>query len=188
MRDILEFYHSYFSQNIEFDTFNSEISKNHLAINKLLVFALHLSGRNLVRKIEYFLDIIKAHNGLYMDYATLCCKLNVVPHSVEYLYHNIYNGGQFIRSNPQISTFEYNLNVEQRVYLLFATLNIQLSEKVKDITLSYIKVSWSNWWRLKQSIFIIHGNQKDWDHQCIIYQGFIIKLVDVQTRYIHHLW
>ena len=59
MRDILEFYHLYFSQNIEFDTLNSEISKNHLAVNKFHVFALHLSGRNtLVRKIEYFLDII----------------------------------------------------------------------------------------------------------------------------------
>ena len=54
MRDILEFYHLYFSQNIEFDTLNSEILKNHLAINKLHVFALHLSGRNLVRKIEVF--------------------------------------------------------------------------------------------------------------------------------------
>ena len=48
---------------------------------------------------------------------------------MEYLYHNIYNGGQFIRSNLQISTPEYNLNMEQKVHLLFATLNIQLSEK-----------------------------------------------------------
>ena len=58
MKEILEFYHLYFSQNIEFDTLNSEILKNHLAVNKLHVFALRLSGRNLVRKIEYFLDII----------------------------------------------------------------------------------------------------------------------------------
>ena len=58
MKDILEFYHLYYSQNIEFDTLNSEISKNHLAVNKLHVFTPHLSGRNLVREIEYFLDII----------------------------------------------------------------------------------------------------------------------------------
>ena len=58
MKDIPEFYHLYFSQNIDFDTLNSEILKNHLAVNKLHVFTLHLSGRNQVRKIEYFLDII----------------------------------------------------------------------------------------------------------------------------------
>ena len=58
MKVILEFYHLYYSQNIEFDTSNSEISKNHLAVNKLHVFALHLSGRNLIREIEYFLEII----------------------------------------------------------------------------------------------------------------------------------
>ena len=58
MKDIPEFYHLYYSQNIEFDTLDSEISKNHLAVNKLHVFTLQLLGRNLIREIEYFLDII----------------------------------------------------------------------------------------------------------------------------------
>ena len=58
MKDIPEFYHLHYSQNIEFDTSNLEISKNHLAVNKLHVFTLHLSGRNLIREIEYFLEII----------------------------------------------------------------------------------------------------------------------------------
>ena len=58
MKDIPEFYHLYYSQIIEFDTSNSEISKNYLADNKLHVFTLHLSGRNLIREIEYFLKKI----------------------------------------------------------------------------------------------------------------------------------
>ena len=58
MKDIPEFYHLHYSENMEFDTSNSEISKNHLAVNKSHVFTLHLSGRNLIREIEYFLKII----------------------------------------------------------------------------------------------------------------------------------
>ena len=52
MKDIPEFYYLYYSQNIEFDASNSEISKNLLAANKLHVFTLHLSRRNLIREIE----------------------------------------------------------------------------------------------------------------------------------------
>ena len=58
MKDIPQFYHLYYSQNIEFDTSNSEILKNHVAVNKLHVFTLHLSGRGLVREIEYLLKVI----------------------------------------------------------------------------------------------------------------------------------
>ena len=58
MKDIQEFYHLYYSQNIEFDILNSEILKNHLGVNKLHVFTLHSSGRDLVREIEYFFNII----------------------------------------------------------------------------------------------------------------------------------
>ena len=67
MKDIPEFYHLYYSQNIEFDTSKSEILKNHLAVNKVHVFTLHISGRSLISKREYFLAIILAHNGLYID-------------------------------------------------------------------------------------------------------------------------
>ena len=58
MRDILGFITYFFQKkNMGFDTLNSEILKNCLAANKLHVFTLHLSGRNLVRKIEYVFDI-----------------------------------------------------------------------------------------------------------------------------------
>ena len=58
MRDILGFITYILKKNTEFDILNSEILKNHLAANKLHVFMLCLSGRNFVRKTEYFLNII----------------------------------------------------------------------------------------------------------------------------------
>ena len=58
MKDIPELYHLHYLQNIEFDILNLEMSKNHLVVNKLHVFALQLSGRNVIREIEYFLEII----------------------------------------------------------------------------------------------------------------------------------
>ena len=59
MRDILGFITYIFKKNIEFNTLNSEnLKKNHPVVNKLHVFTLHLSRRNLVRKIKYFLNNI----------------------------------------------------------------------------------------------------------------------------------
>ena len=59
MRDILGFItYIFFQKNIELDTLLSEILKNHLTAKNLHVFILCLSGRNLVRKIEYSLDIV----------------------------------------------------------------------------------------------------------------------------------